>query len=91
MLKAFTIAATVAAVTLAIPTQQAEARDGAIAAGVIGGLAAGAIIGSAASQQPRNYYAGPGYAEPAYAPVYGRCYMTREYDGYRYRRVRVCD
>jgi hypothetical protein len=92
MLKAITLAAAVAtaATGFMASTHQAEARDGAIAAGVIGGLAAGAIIGSAASQ-PRNYYAGPGYVEPAYAPVYGRCYFTREYDGFRYRRVRVCD
>jgi hypothetical protein len=58
-----------------------------VAAGVIGGLAAGAIIGSAA----RPYY---GY--PAYAPE-GGCYLARRptYDGYGnfigYRRMRVCD
>lgn len=71
----------------------AQARGGAVAAGVIGGLAAGAIIGSAAQ---RNYYGGPSYVEPTYAPVYGACHIEREafVDGYgytRYRRVRVCD
>jgi hypothetical protein len=71
----------------------AQARDGAVAAGVVGGLAAGAIIGSAAS---RNYYNGPAYVEPSYAPVYGACRIEREQvvDAYGYarvRRVRVCD
>jgi hypothetical protein len=83
--------ATVAASTAAYTP--AQARDGAIAAGVIGGLAAGAIIGSAAS---RNSYYGPGYAEPTYAPVYGACHTERQqvvdpYGYVRYRRVRVCD
>ncbi len=92
MLKALTIVAAVAtaAASFTVLSQPAQARDGAIAAGVIGGLAAGAIIGSAASQ-PRSYYYGPSYVEPSYAPVYSRCYVTREYDGFRYRRVRVCD
>ena len=62
----------VAASALGFPViataQPASARDGAIAAGVIGGLAAGAIIGSQAN---RSYYNGPGYVEPSYAPVYG--------------------
>jgi hypothetical protein len=83
--------ATVAAST--VTYTPAEARGGAIAAGVVGGLAAGAIIGSAAS---RNYYAGPAYVEPSYAPVYGACHIEREQvvDAYGYariRRVRVCD
>lgn len=72
----------------------AEARGGAIAAGVLGGLAVGAIIGSAAR---RPYYGGYGY--PAYAaPVYGGgCYFVRRtvYDAYGNpvgrRPVRVCD
>ena len=90
MLKALTIVAAVAtaAASFTVSTQQAEARGGAIAAGVVGGLAAGAIIGAAASQ-PRYY--GPGYYSAPYQPVYSNCYWTREYDGFRYRRVRVCD
>jgi hypothetical protein len=72
----------------------AQARDGAVAAGVIGGLAAGAIIGSAASQ--RNYYGGPAYVEPSYTPVYSACRIEREqvvdqYGYVRTRRIRVCD
>ena len=57
--------AVLVAIAAAVPTR-VQARDGgAIAAGVLGGLAAGAIIGGAAAQ-PRRYYA-PEY-EPA--PVY---------------------
>jgi hypothetical protein len=69
----------------------------AVGAGVIGGLAAGAIIGSA--------IAGPRYAEPAPPPVYYAappeyvegpvCHVERQrfWDGYgwRHRRVEVCD
>jgi hypothetical protein len=95
MLKVITVAA-VATLALAVTatTQPAEARDGgAIAAGVIGGLAVGAIIGSQAN---RSYYGGPGYAEPYYQPVYQNCRVEREQvvdgDGrYRWRRIRVCD
>jgi hypothetical protein len=58
----------------------------AVGAGIIGGLAAGAIIGSAIA--PRPYY-GPGPVY--YAPG---CYWTRERIwtdwGWRWRRVRVC-
>jgi hypothetical protein len=90
---AIAAAATLALGTLAAP-QPAQARCIGcwIGAGIIGGLAAGAIIGSAA----RPYYYGPGYyygPRPAY---YGPgCYWThrRWWDGWRWhsRRVRVCD
>jgi hypothetical protein len=75
----------------------ASARDdGAVAAGVIGGLAVGAIIGS---QAQRNYYSGPAYVEE---PVYERreqyreCHVERQewedrYGNLRIRRVQVCD
>jgi hypothetical protein len=83
-------AATLAIASVAAP-QQAEARchGCGVAAGVVGGLAAGAIVGGALASQPRYYY-GPG---PVY---YGpHCYWTRErwWNGYRWRhrRVRVCD
>lgn len=76
----------------------AQARDdGAVAAGVIGGLALGAIAGSAASNA--NGYNGdyaPAYAAPR--PYYGsRCYYQRQpvYDEdgelVGRRRVRVCE
>ena len=65
---------------------QAQAENGQIAAGILGGLAAGAIIGSAVRPPPV-------YVEPAPS-----CYFTRGapvWDGYRGAwvrpRVRVCD
>lgn len=62
-LTALAAAATVALVTVSAPTDAfAQRRGAAVAAGVFGGLAAGAIIGSALA--PRPYY----YYEPA--PVY---------------------
>lgn len=63
---------------------------GALAAGVIGGLALGAIAGSAYAR-PRYYAPAPVYAEP----VDGDCYLERRrvWNGYRYviRRVEVCE
>jgi hypothetical protein len=59
---------------------------------VIGGLALGAIIGSAAS----GPHYGPGYGYYAAGPAYGYggCYWTRQrvWDGWgwRVRPVRVC-
>ena len=94
MLKVITVAAVATlALAVTVTTQPAEARDGAIAAGVIGGLAVGAIIGSQAN---RSYYSGPGYAEPYYQPVYQNCRFEREqvvdsYGRYRWSRIRVCD
>lgn len=88
-------AAALSGAMLLTPTQQAEARGGQVAAGIIGGLAAGALIGAAAAHGPYygygpGYYYGPG---PAY---YGpHCWWHRErvWDGWgwRVRRVRVCD
>jgi hypothetical protein len=64
-LTAVAAAATLAVVSLAAPSDaEARSRGGAVAAGVIGGLAAGAIIGSAISQPAYGGY----YAAPA--PVY---------------------
>jgi len=87
-------AATLAVAAVATPTTaDARCRGCGIAAGVIGGLAVGAIIGSAAAGAygPHYGYYGPG---PYYA--YGpRCFWTRErvWNGHRWRlaRVRVCD
>jgi hypothetical protein len=74
----------------------AGGNGGAIAAGVVGGLAVGAIVGSQAN---RNYYGGPTYVDqPAYAvdPGYRQCHTERQevsdsYGNIRLRRVRVCD
>jgi hypothetical protein len=99
------IIALAAAVTLAaaLPySAQANCGGCGVAAGVVGGLAAGAIIGSAIANsgpryvEPAPVYAPPppAYAEPAYVdgPV---CHTERQqvWDGYAYRirRVQVCD
>ena len=81
MLSALAVTATITIAAVAIP-QQAEARGGALAAGIIGGVAAGAIIGSAAN----NGYYGPGYDYGAgYGPGYG--YGPQPvYYGYRHYR-----
>ena len=98
-LTALVAAGTFALAAVATP-QQAEARGrgGAVAAGVIGGIALGAII---ASSSARSHHYGYGYGRhhgyyggPAYYR-HPQCYWTRQrvYDGYGYwhvRRVRVC-
>jgi hypothetical protein len=102
MKKFLMVCATAAALafTAAAP-QPAEARDGAaVAAGVLGGLMVGGMIG-AATAQPRYAPPPPAYVyeQPAYyAPPPRRCYMTRgepiwdDYRGVWVRpRVRVCD
>lgn len=95
MLKIITVTAIASfALAFTVAPKPAFARDGgAVAAGVIGGLAVGAIIGSQAN---RGYYGGPGYYEQGYQPVYGDCHVERQQveDGYgrvHIRRVRVCD
>jgi len=101
-----TIIVLAAAVTMAaaLPSSASANCNGCgVAAGVVGGLAAGAIIGSAIANS------GPVYAAPApvYAPpppVYVEppayvdgpvCHTERQqvWDGYAYRmrRVQVCD
>ena len=80
---------------------QARCHGCGVAAGVVGGLAAGAIIGSAIANS------GPRYVEPApltapppayYAPnmpIGPVCHTERQrfWDGYgwRHRRIEVCD
>jgi hypothetical protein len=90
--------ATAAAAALTIASvaapEQAQARHGRNGA-LIGGLAAGALLGAAVANGPYYAYgpgpyygAGPGYYGPG-------CYWHRErvWTGYgwRSRRVRVCD
>lgn len=86
----------------ALATTGAEARGGgALAAGLIGGIAAGVLLGAAASQaQAAPAY---GYAPPAYgpAPSYGapvvyrrapvRTYVEEDVPVYRPRHVRHRD
>ena len=101
-LTAVAAAAIVAAATLVPDTAEARrGRGGAIAAGVIGGIAAGAIIAGAGRHYYGGYGYGPGYGygggyyAPAYYGGYGPgCVIRRErvWDGYGWRvqRVRVC-
>lgn len=87
------------ALVAALAATPAQAHDGgAIAAGVVGGLALGAIAGSAAANANgyNNGYYAPAYAAPR--PYYGGgCYLQRQpvydEDGYvvGHRRVRVCE
>jgi hypothetical protein len=88
------LAVSLAALTVfsGLITTPAMAGGGDVAAGVLGGLAVGALVGSAAAQ-PR-YYA-PYYAPaPVYVPA-PRCWLEHErvWDGYGYviQRVRVCE
>ena len=102
----FIALAAAAVVAAALPSPvEARCRGCAVGAGVIGGLAAGAIIGSAiANSQPRYYEPAPVYAAPPPPPAYVEppdyvdgpvCHLERRqvWDGYAYRtrRVEVCD
>ncbi len=75
----------------------AQAGGGDFAAGVFGGLAAGAIIGSAgrpyydAPPPPDYYYDGPRYRGPYCHWEPGRRYWDDYNGAWRYSRVRVCD
>ena len=78
-----------AAVVNSVP---AQAENGQVAAGIIGGLAVGTLFG-AAMAQPRYYAPAPVYVAPPPA-----CYWMRgqpiwdEYRGVWYRpRIQVCD
>ena len=91
MLKLVTFA-TVSALALAMtvapmPAQAENGRNGAAAAGVIGGLAAGAIIGSQVNRDDDGY---------RYRARYRDCHTERRefedrYGNIHVRRVRVCD
>ena len=69
-----------------------RAENGQVAAGIIGGLAAGTLLGAAVTQ-PRYYAPAPVYVVPPPS-----CYWTRgepiwdDYSGvWRRPRIRVCD
>jgi hypothetical protein len=99
-----TIVAIGAVAALAVAPTQARAENGQVAAGILGGLAAGAIIGSAvrpAPPPPAYYYPAPAYAPPpavyyvappaAYVAPPPSCYYTPGapvWDGYRGMWVR---
>src|SRR5215471_5954406 len=60
----------------ATSTAQAYCVGCAVGAGVLGGLAAGAIIGSAVAAPPVYYGPGPYYGY--YGPAGSGCYYTRQ-------------
>ena len=85
----FAAVATLALTVMVAPKPALARDDGAVAAGVVGGLAVGAIVGS---QMNRN----DGYRETHYRSHYRDCHMERQevtdrYGNYRVVRVRVCD
>ena len=77
----------------------AHAGSGDVAAGLFGGFAAGAIVGTAFAPRPAPVYVAPAPVYVAPAPVYvvePQCYWTRGrpmWDGYRWvrTRVQICD
>ena len=83
-----------AIISMAVPAQAGGGGD--FAAGLFGGLAAGAIIGSAGrpyyGPPPAYYYDGPRYGGGPYCHWEpGRRYWD-DYQGvWRYSRIRVCD
>jgi hypothetical protein len=94
MKKTFAALAAVATIagSLMAVAPAAQARDGAVAAGVAGGLIGGALLGGAiAASRPAPVYVAPA---PAYVEE-PPCRLVRErfWDGYgwRMRRVQVCD
>jgi len=93
--------AALAVITLTLATfsgvDTSRAGGGEVAAGLLGGFAAGAIVGSALA--PRPYYYGPApvyVAPPPPAFVAPACYWTRGepvWNGYAWvrPRVQVCE
>ena len=99
-LAALATGAALALVVAAAPTGAQAGDRGAVAAGVIGGLAAGAIIGGAIANSappPPAYYPAPAYGPgPVYYDEAPECRIVRqrvwiEGLGYRWRNVEMCD
>jgi hypothetical protein len=93
MHKAFTGLAMAAAVAVAVTatTSPSEARwrhGWGWGPGIVGGLAAGALIGGALA--PRYYGPGPYYAYGPGPYAYGECYRRRVWTEYGWRWRRVC-
>jgi hypothetical protein len=93
---ALAAAATVGAGIAAPQPAEARNRGGAVAAGVIGGVAAGALIGGAIASRPAYGYYGPsyGYYGAGYYDAGPPCRIVREriWDGFAWRiqRTEVC-
>jgi hypothetical protein len=86
------LAGSMTATALVASPDASRADNGQVAAGIIGGLAAGTLLGAAVAQ-PRYYAPAPVYVGPPPS-----CYWTRgqplwdEYRGIWVRpRVQVCD
>jgi len=105
MRKAFIGLAAATAVGLATLAGPSTANAGcygcAVGAGIIGGVAAGAIIGSAIANSPppppayyppppAAYYPPPGYAQLAPGCYWGKRQVWVEGYGYRWRTVQIC-
>ncbi len=100
--KALAFAAAVLSVAALPNSAEARCRGCGVAAGVVGGLALGAIIAGAANAEPappppRAYYGPPprAYGGPVYYDEGPVCRIERQrfWDGYgwRSRRVEICD
>lgn len=99
-LAALTVGATLCSASAPAAAWHRGGWGGPAAAGLLGGFAAGAILGSATRPHGYGYGYGYGYG-PAYSygpePVYDSCYLARRpvFDAYGefsgYRRVRVCN
>ena len=92
MRRASTLLLAIGATALTGWPEPSRAENGQVAAGIIGGLAAGTLLGATVAQ-PR-YYA----PEPVYVVPPPSCYWTRgepiwdDYQGvWRRPRIRVCD
>jgi hypothetical protein len=96
MKRFITLLAALAAGLTAVPNG-AYSENGQVAAGVLGGLAVGTLLGSAVA--PRPYYApAPVYVAPPVVYEAPSCYWTRSapvWDEWRgiwiRQRVQVCD
>ena len=97
-------AGTIATATNADAQYYGHHHRGSGVAPLLGGLAAGAIIGGAIASSRPAYAYPPGYYAPGYAPGYGPapveydepvCTLQRQqyWDGFnwRYRNVQVCN
>ena len=83
------------AASLAAISAPAQAQDGgAVAAGLLGGLAVGALAGAAIAGSAPPPPPGYGYYAPIYAPPPPRCYFEPQqvWNGWAWvvRNVRVC-
>jgi hypothetical protein len=86
--------AAVLAIPAATPSQAAEGRHAAAAAGAIGGLALGSALGAASQSRTMTTGGGMVYDEPG--GIAEDCYIQRRrvwVDGYGYqvRRTQVCE